>query len=208
MGKQSPVVSHPSREALPADAHDDHVEQAQSGRQPPFGHHPTAGRQSTIVNAASTAANRPSAASRRGSARFAETSPDPARDRHEAGGAPSARRQTPAAAKQPAPARSAQPRALNLDRLIHERLRLGIVSALAVNERLSFTDLKRLLDTTDGNLSVHARKLEDAQYIACDKSFDGRVPRTEYRLTAAGRRALEKYLVHMEALIEAVKEGK
>ena len=95
---------------------------------------------------------------------------------------------------------------LELDRLIHERLRLGIVSALAVNECLSFTDLKRLLDTTDGNLSVHARKLEEAEYIACDKSFDGRVPRTEYRLTAAGRRALEKYLVHMEALIRAVRE--
>jgi DNA-binding MarR family transcriptional regulator len=119
---------------------------------------------------------------------------------------PSAHRQAPAAAKPPAPARSAQPRALNLDRLIHERLRLGIVSALAVNECLSFTDLKRLLDTTDGNLSVHARKLEEAQYIACDKSFDGRVPRTEYRLTAAGRRALDKYLVHMEALIKAVRE--
>ena len=95
---------------------------------------------------------------------------------------------------------------LNLDRLIHERLRLGIISALAVNERLSFNDLKRLLDTTDGNLSVHARKLEEAQYISCDKSFDGRVPRTEYRLTAAGRRALEKYLAHMEAIIKAVRD--
>ena len=95
---------------------------------------------------------------------------------------------------------------LELDRLIHERLRLGIISALAVNERLTFNDLKALLQTTDGNLSVHARKLEDAEYIACEKSFDGRVPRTEYRLTAAGRRALEKYLVHMEAIIKAVKE--
>ena len=95
---------------------------------------------------------------------------------------------------------------LELDRLIHERLRLGIVSALAVNERLTFNDLKGLLQTTDGNLSVHARKLEDAEYIACEKSFDGRVPRTEYRLTAAGRRALEKYLVHMEAIIKAVRE--
>ena len=95
---------------------------------------------------------------------------------------------------------------LNLDRLIHERLRLGIISALAANERMSFNDLKRLLDTTDGNLSVHARKLEEAQYIACDKSFDGRVPRTEYRLTAAGRRALEKYLAHMEAIIKAVRD--
>src|SRR3954467_9730646 len=94
---------------------------------------------------------------------------------------------------------------LELDRLIHERLRLGIVSALAANERLSFNDLKRLLRTTDGNLSVHARKLEEAQYVACDKSFDGRVPRTQYRLTAAGRRALDKYLVHMEAIIKAAK---
>jgi len=95
---------------------------------------------------------------------------------------------------------------LELDRLIHERLRLGIVSALAVNERLTFNDLKRLLDTTDGNLSVHARKLEEAQYIACDKSFDGRVPRTEFRLTAAGRRALEKYVSHMESIIKAVRD--
>jgi len=95
---------------------------------------------------------------------------------------------------------------LELDRLIHERLRLGIVSALAVNERLTFNDLKRLLQTTDGNLSVHARKLEDAQYIGCDKTFEGRVPRTEYRLTAAGRRAFEKYLSHMEALIKAVRD--
>src|SRR5260221_9596293 len=95
---------------------------------------------------------------------------------------------------------------LELDRLIHERLRLGIISALAVNDRLSFNDLKALLQTTDGNLSVHARKLEDAQYIACDKTFENRMPRTEYRLTAAGRRALEKYLVHMEALIKAVRD--
>jgi DNA-binding HxlR family transcriptional regulator len=96
--------------------------------------------------------------------------------------------------------------ALDLDRLIHERLRLGIVSALAVSERLTFNDLKRLLQTTDGNLSVHARKLEDAHYIACEKTFEGRVPRTEYRLTAAGRRALEKYLAHMDAIIKAVRE--
>ena len=95
---------------------------------------------------------------------------------------------------------------LKLDRLIHERLRLGIVSALAVNERLTFNDLKRLLQTTDGNLSVHARKLKEAQYIACDKTFKGRIPRTEYRLTAAGRRALEKYLAHMEAIIKAVRD--
>ena len=94
----------------------------------------------------------------------------------------------------------------DLDRLIHERMRLGIVSALAVNESLTFNDLKKLLDTTDGNISVHARKLEDAQYIACAKSFEGRMPKTEYRLTAAGRRALERYLDHMEALIRATRE--
>ena len=93
-----------------------------------------------------------------------------------------------------------------LDRVIHERLRLGIISALAVNDRLTFNDLKRLLQTTDGNLSVHARKLEDAQYISCDKSFAGRLPRTEYRLTAAGRRALEKYLAHIESIIKAVRD--
>ena len=96
-------------------------------------------------------------------------------------------------------------RTLDLDRLIHERLRLGIISALAVNDRLTFNDLKRLLQTTDGNLSVHARKLEDAEYITCTKSFEQRMPRTEYRLTAAGRKALEKYLVHMEAIIRAAK---
>ena len=97
--------------------------------------------------------------------------------------------------------------ARELDRLIHERLRLGIVSALAVNESLTFNELKRLLDTTDGNLSVHARKLEDAGYVACAKSFQGRVPKTEYRLTQLGRRALEKYLAHMEAVIQATREG-
>ena len=96
--------------------------------------------------------------------------------------------------------------ASDLDRLIHERMRLGIVSALAVNESLTFSDLKKLLKTTDGNVSVHARKLEDAEYIACIKSFEGRVPKTEYRLTAAGRRALERYLDHMEALIHATRE--
>ena len=95
---------------------------------------------------------------------------------------------------------------LALDRLIHERIRLGIVSALAVNDTLSFNDLKTLLRTTDGNLSVHARKLEDAGYVACTKSFEGRVPRTEYRITATGRRVLEKYLAHMEALIRATRE--
>ena len=96
--------------------------------------------------------------------------------------------------------------ALALDRLIHERMRLGIVSALAVNDALTFNDLKRLMQTTDGNLSVHARKLEDAKYIACTKTFEGRVPRTEYKLTTAGRRALERYLDHMEALIRATRE--
>lgn len=95
---------------------------------------------------------------------------------------------------------------LALDRLIHERFRLAIVSALAVNESLSFNDLKRLVKTTDGNLSVHARKLEEAQYVACTKSFAGRLPRTEYRITATGRRALERYLDHMEALIKATRD--
>lgn len=93
-----------------------------------------------------------------------------------------------------------------LDRLIHERLRLGILSALSVNESLTFNELKKLLDTTDGNLSVHARKLEEAGYIGCAKSFEGRMPRTDYRLTAAGKRALERYLDHMEALIHAMRE--
>jgi len=94
----------------------------------------------------------------------------------------------------------------NLDRLIHERMRLGIVSALAVNDSLTFNELKAILHTTDGNLSVHARKLEEANYIACTKSFDGRLPKTEFRLTAAGRRALERYLNHMEALIQATRD--
>ena len=94
-----------------------------------------------------------------------------------------------------------------LDRLIHERMRLGIVSALAVSEKLSFNDLKKLLKTTDGNLSVHARRLEEAGYVACAKYFQGRLPKTEYRLTAEGRRALERYLDHMEALIRATREG-
>ena len=99
------------------------------------------------------------------------------------------------------------PRAVELDRLIHERVRLGIVSALAVNDALAFNELKALLKTTDSNLSVHARKLEEAQYITCSKSFAGRIPKTEYRLTAAGRRALERYLDHMEALIRATRQG-
>ncbi len=95
----------------------------------------------------------------------------------------------------------------SLDRLIHERMRLGIVSALAANESLTFNDLKGLMNTTDGNLSVHARKLEDGGYIACTKSFDGRLPRTEYKLTVAGRRALENYLSHMETLIHQMRNS-
>jgi DNA-binding HxlR family transcriptional regulator len=94
----------------------------------------------------------------------------------------------------------------NLDRIIHERMRLGIVSALAVNDSLTFNDLKRLLQTTDGNLSVHARRLEEAEYVECTKSFQGRMPKTEYRLTAAGRKAFERYLDHLEALIHAMRE--
>ena len=94
----------------------------------------------------------------------------------------------------------------DFDPLIHERMRLGILSALAVNDSLTFNDLKQLLNTTDGNLSVHARKLEDAQYVRCDKSFDGRTPRTTYELTPAGKKALEKYLDHMESLIRVTRE--
>ena len=94
-----------------------------------------------------------------------------------------------------------------LDPMIHERIRLGIVSALAVNDRLSFNELKRLLNTTDGNLSVHARKLEEAGYLGCDKYFDGRVPKTEYWLTGTGRRSLERYLDRMEEIIRAAREG-
>lgn len=96
--------------------------------------------------------------------------------------------------------------ALELDRLIHERMRLAIVSALAVNASLTFNELKQLLETTDGNLSVHARKLEEAGYVTCTKTFEGRLPRTEYRLTDAGRRALGRYLDHMEALIRATRD--
>jgi len=95
----------------------------------------------------------------------------------------------------------------SLDRLIHERMRLGIVSALAANESLTFNDLKSLMNTTDGNLSVHARKLEDGGYIACTKSFEGRLPKTEYKLTVAGRRALESYLSHMETLIHQMRNS-
>ncbi len=111
--------------------------------------------------------------------------------------------------------RSERPRALkpvaggaalpDFDKVIHERLRLGIVSALAVNEALTFNELKKLLEATDGNLSVHARKLEEAGYVACSKTFEGRVPKTEYRLTVAGREALDRYLAHMEALIRSMK---
>ena len=105
-----------------------------------------------------------------------------------------------------AAARVVRQEALELDRLIHERMRLAIVSALAVNESLTFNELKRLLETTDGNLSVHARKLEEARYITCKKSFEGRLPRTEYRLSPAGRQALERYLDHMEALIRTMRD--
>jgi DNA-binding HxlR family transcriptional regulator len=111
-------------------------------------------------------------------------------------------REPAAGPREAAPERAPQ----DLDRLIHERMRLGIVSALAVNDALSFNDLKRLMRTTDGNLSVHARKLEEAGYVSCTKSFEGRMPKTEYRLTRAGRQALERYLDHMEALIRAMRE--
>ena len=105
------------------------------------------------------------------------------------------------------PVEGAVERTVDLDRVIHERLRLGIISALAVNDRLAFTDLRHLLNTSDGNLSVHARKLEDAGYVQCHKGFEGRVPRTEFRITPKGRRALEAYLNHMEALIAATRTG-
>lgn len=123
---------------------------------------------------------------------------------------PAARRDADAAGK-PArlgsvPGHGLEAGTLELDRLIHERVRLGIVSALAVNGTLPFTDLRDLLGTTDGNLSAHARRLEDAGYVLCNKSFDGRTPRTEYALTPSGRRALQAYLDHMEAIIQATKE--
>jgi DNA-binding transcriptional ArsR family regulator len=111
------------------------------------------------------------------------------------------------AASRTAPRRAQPADALALDRVIHERARLGIVSALAAAPALTFNDLKRILDASDGNLSVHARKLEDAGYITCTKGFEGRVPRTEYALTAAGRAALTRYLDHMEALIAAARRG-
>ena len=101
--------------------------------------------------------------------------------------------------------RDASNESLELDTLIHHRMRLGIVSALAANDALTYNELKGLMQTTDGNLSVHARKLEEAGYVVCTKSFEGRRPKTEYRLTAAGRRALQRYLDHMEALIQATR---
>lgn len=122
-------------------------------------------------------------------------------DRRKGAGGPG--RDAPAPPKVERGKGDAQP--AELDRLIHERQRLGIVSALAVNESLSFNELKALMQTTDGNLSVHARKLEDAGYITCRKSFEGRMPRTDYSLTANGRRALERYLDHMEAIIKATR---
>ena len=119
-------------------------------------------------------------------------------------------RSTPARRPEPgersAPAASTRSAPAQLDRLIHERIRLAIVSALAVNNTMTFNELKRLLKTTDGNLSAHARKLEEAQYVRCTKSFAGRLPKTDYRLTPTGRRALERYLDHMEALIRATRE--
>jgi len=103
-------------------------------------------------------------------------------------------------------ARTASEVSNDLDKIIHERIRLGIISALAANNKLSFTELKNLLATTDGNISVHARKLEEAGYLTCEKSFRGRTPLTEYEITSAGRKALAKYLDHMEALIKAMKK--
>ena len=109
-----------------------------------------------------------------------------------------------APAKSPVESRTGEI-ATNLDRLLHDRMRLGIVSALATGDDMSFTDLKAALNATDGNLSVHARKLEEAGYVSCAKTFSGRTPRTDYKLTASGRRALEKYLDHMDALIKAAR---
>lgn len=111
-----------------------------------------------------------------------------------------------AAVPDPGPIQQTLKQTMDLDRLIHERLRLGIVSALAVNQSLSFNDLKMILSTSDGNLSVHARKLENAGYIQCKKSFEGRVPHTEYSITDTGRQALEHYLHHMESLIETTRQ--
>jgi DNA-binding MarR family transcriptional regulator len=132
----------------------------------------------------------------KGTARRYSAEPPADRPREPGAGAPASRRA----------GRPASPAVL-LDRLIHERIRLAMVSALAANQSMSFSELKALLGTTDGNLSIHARKLEDAGYVECAKSFVDRTPRTEYRLTASGRRALERYLDHMEALIRAAREG-
>ena len=117
----------------------------------------------------------------------------------------SSSRVAPGAARTAPPAHPRTHAPANLDRLIHDRMRLGIVSALAAGTEMSFTDLKAALNATDGNLSVHARKLEEAGYVSCAKTFAGRTPRTDYKLTAAGRRALEKYLDHMDALIKAAR---
>ena len=123
--------------------------------------------------------------------------------RNRGGKPPTPRRRATASASSSATTVGKSP--LELDRLIHERLRLGILSALAVTDRATFSDLKQRLRTTDGNLSVHARKLEKAAYIACEKSFEGRVPRTEYRITPAGRRAFEKYLASLQAIIDTAR---
>jgi len=117
------------------------------------------------------------------------------------------RNEVPSAKAQSARTRSPQARTAELDRTIHEPVRLGIVSALAGCESMTFNELKDLLKTTDGNLSVHARKLEENEYLACEKSFEGRIPRTTYRLTPQGKRALETYLDHMEALIRATRDS-
>ncbi len=109
-------------------------------------------------------------------------------------------------AKQIAPQDTVETTLPNLDRIIHEHMRLGIVSALAVNDSLTFNELKKLLQTSDGNLSVHARRLEEAEYVTCTKSFEGRMPKSEYSLTPAGRAAFNRYLNHMEALIQAARE--
>jgi DNA-binding HxlR family transcriptional regulator len=119
----------------------------------------------------------------------------------------SGRRASPPRALRALPGGRSADSPIDLDRVIHERLRLGMVSALAVNDVLTFVELKTLLQTTDGNLSVHARKLEEAGYVSCTKGFEGRMPKTEYRLTHAGRKALERYLDHMDAIIKAARGG-
>ncbi len=146
----------------------------------------------------------------RGGAARAPRAPDPDEGTPNAGAPDAAAAGAPGKGPPAAPAarrgaRAAPARAAELDGVIHERMRLGIVSALAVHPSLAFTDLRDLLGASDGNLSVHARKLEDAGYVACEKSFNGRVPKTEYRLTDLGRAALTRYLDHMEALIRATR---